>query len=82
MDLYLRYGGERLEIELKMWRDGKSDLLHDGVEQLDGYLNKVGLDRGWLVIFDQRSGLPDISERTAVEAVTSPTGRAVTVIRG
>lgn len=82
MDLYLRYGGEQLGIELKVWHDGRPDPLYDGLEQLDGYLNKLGLDRGWLVIFDQRSGLPDISERTTVEVATSLAGRAVTVIRG
>ena len=82
MDLYLRYGGERLGMELKVWRDRKADPRDEGLEQLDGYLNKLGLESGWLVIFDQRSGLPDISERTTVEMVTSPAGRAVTVIRG
>ena len=82
MDLYLRYGDERLGIELKVWRNGKADPLTEGLEQLDGYLHKLGLESGWLVIFDQRSGLPDLSERTTVESATSPSGRTVTVIRG
>ena len=82
MDLYLRYGDERLGIELKVWRNGKADPLEEGLEQLDGYLHKLGLESGWLVIFDQRSGLPDLSERTTVESATSPAGRTVTVIRG
>jgi len=34
------------------------------------------------VIFDRRSGLPPIAQRTAVEQVTSPQGRTITVIRG
>lgn len=82
MDLYLRYGDEHLGIELKVWRNSKPDPLAEGLEQLDGYLSKLNLDSGWLVIFDQRSGLPDISERTTVESATSPSGRVVTVIRG
>ena len=82
MDLYLRYGDEQLGIELKVWRDGRPDPLHEGLDQLDGYLTKLGLEGGWLVIFDQRSGLADISERTTVETASSPLGRKVTVIRG
>ncbi len=82
MDLYLRYGEERLAIELKVWRDGKPDPLREGLEQLDRYLNKLGLVTGWLVIFDQRAGLPEISERTTVESVRSPAGYQITVIRG
>ncbi|MCE7986892.1 MAG: AAA family ATPase [Caldilinea sp. CFX5] len=82
MDLYLRYGEEQLGIELKVWRDGKVDPRAEGLEQLDDYLSRLGLESGWLVIFDQRSGLPDISERTTVEATTSPAGRTVTLIRG
>lgn len=43
----------------------------DGLVQLDGYLAGLGLDTGWLVIFDRRSGQPPISERTTTEnAVT------------
>lgn len=82
MDLYLHYGDEQLGIELKVWRNRKPDPLHEGMEQLDGYLSKLGLVTGWLVIFDQRDGLPDISERTTVDTTTSPAGRMVTVIRG
>jgi hypothetical protein len=49
---------------------------------LDGYLSGLGLESGWLVIFDRRSGLPPIAERTATEPATTPSGRRVTVIRG
>ncbi len=81
MDLYLRYGEVRLGIELKVWRDGRRDPLARGLEQLDGYLNGLGLETGWLVIFDQRSGLPEISERTTTEPALTPSGRKVIVIR-
>ncbi len=82
MDLCLRYGDVTLAMELKVWRDGRPDPLKEGLKQLDEYLNGLGLDTGWLVIFDQRSGLPDISERTTTETATTPSGRNVTVIRG
>jgi hypothetical protein len=82
MDVLLTYGEDRLGMELKVWRDGERDPLNEGLAQLDQYLNGLGLDTGWLVIFDQRSGLPDISERTTTESATSPAGRAITVIRG
>lgn len=40
--------------------------------QLDRYLEGLGLDSGWLVIFDRRPGLPEIAERTTVEEMRSP----------
>ncbi|EGV17596.1 hypothetical protein [Thiocapsa marina] len=52
MDLCLRYGAVTLGIELKVWRDGAADPLEDGLAQLDGSLAGLGLDGGWLVIFD------------------------------
>lgn len=82
MDLCLRYGEVTLGMELKVWRDGRPDPLQAGLQQLDRYLAGLGLDRGWLVIFDQRPGLPPIAERTQVERVQSPGNRAVWVIRG
>jgi type II secretory pathway predicted ATPase ExeA len=82
MDVCLRYGQTTLAMELKVWRDGERDPLNEGLEQLDNYLSGLGLDTGWLVIFDQRSGLPDISERTTAEKARTPAGREVTVVRG
>jgi len=82
MDVCLRYGQTTLAMELKVWRDGERDPLNEGLEQLDDYLSGLGLDTGWLVIFDQRSGLPDISERTTAEKARTTGGREVTVVRG
>ena len=81
MDLCLRYGAVTLGIELKVWRDGEPDPLAEGLEQLDGYLAGLGLDRGWLVIFDRRAGQPPIRERTSSGERQSPQGRRITVIR-
>jgi hypothetical protein len=82
MDLCLRYGALTLGIELKVRRDGEPDPLVEGLAQLDAYLQGLGLPTGWLVIFDQRSGLPPIAERTDAVAATTPAGRVVTVIHG
>jgi type II secretory pathway predicted ATPase ExeA len=81
MDLLLTYGEDRLAIELKVWRTRRSDPLLEGLAQLDGYLARLGLATGWLVIFDRRAGQPPIAERTGIEKATTPTGRTVTVIR-
>lgn len=80
MDLCVRYGGEVLGIELKVWREGRPDPLAEGLAQLE-YLAGLGLDRGWLVIFDQRRGQPPLAERTRREAARTPAGREVAVIR-
>ncbi|MGA1625950.1 MAG: ATP-binding protein, partial [Prochlorothrix sp.] len=53
-----------------------------GLEQLDQYLAGLGLETGWLVIFDRRSGLPPLEERTTTEMAISPVGRSIVVIRG
>ncbi|MEL6247875.1 MAG: AAA family ATPase [Cyanobacteria bacterium J06627_15] len=82
MDLCLRYGTVTLGIELKVWRDGRPDPVTAGLTQLDKYLGRFGLATGWLVIFDQRSGLPPIEERTTTETAKTPKGRAISVIRG
>ncbi len=81
MDLCLRYGATTLGIELKVWRDKKPDPLMKGLEQLDGYLARLGLDSGWLVIFDRRSTALEIEERLCTELAVTATGRGVTVIR-
>jgi hypothetical protein len=81
MDLCLRHGPDTLALELKVWRDGEKDPLEQGLAQLDGYLAGLGLDSGWLVLFDRRSGQPPIAERTHASTATTPTGRRVTVVR-
>jgi hypothetical protein len=82
MDLFLRYGAVRLGIELKVWRQTRPDPLTAGLEQLDGYLARLGLDWGWLVIFDRRNDLVEIADRTTTEMVMTANGRSITVIRG
>ncbi|MBK1736337.1 hypothetical protein CKO15_13990, partial [Halorhodospira abdelmalekii] len=81
MDLCLRYGPVTLGMELKVWRDGAPDPLAEGLGQLDGYLAGLGLNSGWLVLFDRRSGQPPLAERTASTTQISPQGRTIRVIR-
>ena len=63
------------------WRDGEPDPLVEGLQQLDGYLAGLGLDHGWLVIFDRRAGQPPIRERTSSSVMLSPQDRRITVVR-
>jgi hypothetical protein len=81
MDLCLRFGRETLAIEIKVWRPGRPDPLAQGLAQLDGYLARLGLPGGWLVLFDRRPGITPIEERLATGLVMSPGGRHITVIR-
>jgi type II secretory pathway predicted ATPase ExeA len=81
MDICLRYRQTTLGMELKVWRNKRPDPIKKGLEQLDGYLSRLGLETGWLVIFDQRSGQPAIEERTTTEIKKTTNGRTVTVIR-
>ncbi len=82
MDVCVRYGDVTLGMELKTWRDSdkKANPTEEGLAQLDRYLAGLGLETGWLVIFDQREGLPDIAERTRTEPATTPAGRSVTLV--
>ena len=82
MDICLRYGAVIMGMELKVWKPGKKDPLPQGLQQLDKYLAGLGLDTGWLVIFDRRPDLLPIEDRTTTEEVVSPGGRAIVVIRG
>ncbi|WP_240905612.1 hypothetical protein [Thiorhodococcus mannitoliphagus] len=81
MDLCLRYRRVTLGIELKVWRPSASDPLREGLEQLDVYLAGLGLEQGWLVIFDRRPDLAPLAERLASGEAMSPGGRRVRVVR-
>jgi hypothetical protein len=81
MDLLVRYRARALALELKIWRDHEADPVIEGLAQMDRYLAGLGLDHGWLVVFDRRSGLARLSERTSSSETASPGDRRVTVIR-
>lgn len=81
MDLCMRYGGRTLAIEIKVWRPGKPDPVADGLQQLDRYLAGLGLDAGWLMIFDRRPKAPPVAERLGTSESITAGGRRVTVVR-
>jgi hypothetical protein len=72
---------QREALELKVWRPGEPDPITKGLTQLDGYLERLGLDTGVLVLFDRRPDAAAIADRTAFLRATSPSGRSVTVLR-
>jgi hypothetical protein len=82
MDLCVRYGPDTLAIEIKVWRPKAKDPLAEGLSQLDGYLAGLGLDTGWLVIFDRRSKRKKSGETSAESSpARTPSGRHVIVVR-
>ncbi|WP_437947913.1 ATP-binding protein [Sorangium sp. So ce296] len=80
MDLCLRYGPEVLGLTLKVWREGGADPLAEGLEQLEDHLAGLEARAGWLVLFDQRNGIPPVEERLAVSRRETSTGRAAVVL--
>ncbi|CAO5171267.1 AAA+ ATPase domain-containing protein [Frankia sp. AiPs1] len=91
LDLLIRWnhtgpdGGpavQREALEVKTHRPGDADPAPAGLAQLDGYLLRLGLPTGYLVIFDQR---PAEHKRVGTDlgftSATSPSGRPVTVLR-
>ncbi|MDP3208070.1 MAG: hypothetical protein Q8M65_02880 [Rhodoglobus sp.] len=72
---------QRLEAERARLQTHTERLLL-GLGQFDEYLSGLGLDTGWLVIFDQRKGQPSLAKRTRVEEATTPGGRTVAVVWG
>lgn len=82
IDILVEYAGERHAIELKRVRpnDGLESIRAEGVTQLCGYLDTLGLTEGWLVIFDQRKGRT-WEQRIWIEDVVEG-GRALHLVGG
>jgi hypothetical protein len=82
---YTRPDGSRAEqregLELKVWRDPEKDPLAQGLAQLDGYLDRLELPAGTLIVFDRRACAAPIAERTRFSEVQSPSGRTITLLR-
>ncbi|MCP2337065.1 ATP-binding protein [Actinomadura rupiterrae] len=66
--------------ELKVRTEKTGDQVADGLEQLDRYIDRLGLDTGTLIVFDRRPSAPPITERAGIETVKSPSGRKITLI--
>lgn len=84
IDLCVRWphpgGLQRWAIELKVWRDGRPDPQAEGLEQLAGYLDRLGLDRGTLIVFDGRTVAPPVPGRCSRTEIEHA-GKAITVLR-
>ncbi len=85
IDLCVRWplpagGVERHAVALKVWRQGQADPEPKGREQLGAYLERLGLARGTLVIFDQRDGAVPFAERGQRQTVRHA-GREIHVLR-
>ena len=72
---------QREALELKVWRDKKLDPQGEGLAQLDAYLERLGLDRGTVVIFDRRTDAVPLAERIAFAQAQTPAGRAAQILR-
>jgi len=68
--------------ELKVWSDESGDPLEEGLEQLERYLEGLGLTHGTLVIFDRRTAALPIAERSGISAAATRKGYEVKVLRG
>lgn len=83
IDLLLEHHGVRVAIELKVWRDRdkKRDPAIDGLEQLDGYMERTGARVGWVVVFDQRTKRGRVKETDRAKRVRTASGRDAVVVR-
>ena len=83
IDLHIRWQGpeglERWGVELKIHRPNAPDPLSSGLDQLAGYLDRLSLDRGVLVIFDQRPDAPPLPGRAKQEP-RQHRGKTLTVL--
>lgn len=75
---------QREGVELKVWRPGRPSPLEEGLGQLDGDLERLGLGDGTLVIFDRRPAAAGVegalSPQKRIEESRTPKGRAARVI--
>ncbi|NJL28370.1 MAG: ATP-binding protein [Thermoanaerobaculia bacterium] len=72
---------QRFAVELEVWRDGhRADPVADGLDQLAGYLERLGLEEGALIVFDNRKSAPPLPERVS-EREIEHAGRRMTLLR-
>jgi hypothetical protein len=68
-------------VEVKVRRKDTGDPLIDGLAQLDGYLARLGLESGTLLIFDRRPSAVKRHLDPRFSAERTPGGREVTLLR-
>ncbi len=72
---------QREAIEMKIWAPRRADPLVAGLEQLNEYLLRLGLKKGFLVIFDRRPEQTNSPERIRFENTVTASGCEVIVLR-
>ncbi|MQY21441.1 ATP-binding protein [Nocardia macrotermitis] len=72
---------QREAVELKVWADNSADPLEAGAAQLDGYLDRLELPTGVLIIFDRRTTVEPMTDRISFSDTTTPAGRTITLLR-
>jgi len=75
-DLSVEYQGEMHALELKLYYDSYTE--SEGLEQLARYLDRLGLKKGYLVIFDRR-GTKSWEEKIYWKEV-EPEGKRIAVV--
>jgi glycosyltransferase A (GT-A) superfamily protein (DUF2064 family) len=65
----------------KVWRTSRPDPLTKGLVQLEGYLDRLKQNSGWLVIFDKRTNALPLEERMETSLAQAANGQQVVVIR-
>jgi hypothetical protein len=68
-------------LELKVWADSRPDPLAEGLRQIEGYLEGLGIARGTLVLFDRRTTPAVVEEAEVFSEATTPKGLSVCVMR-
>jgi hypothetical protein len=68
-------------VELKVHRPHRGNPLKEGLQQLDDYLSRLGLDSGTLLIFDRRPGAVRKQPNPEITRTHTPAGREVTLLR-
>lgn len=76
MDLLIRYADEAFALELKL---ASKDALEQGTLQLNRYLSRLGLNQGYLVIFDR--GIVEDESQIGRRELIEVDGKQITVIR-
>ncbi|MBI4701124.1 MAG: AAA family ATPase [Deltaproteobacteria bacterium] len=76
LDLVVHWGHDRHAIEVKLRRDEHTEAR--ALEQLGRYLDGLGLDEGWLVLFDLRKELSWTEKLTTREVAAA--GKSIHVV--
>jgi hypothetical protein len=76
LDLCVSLEAQRCPVELKIRRNDATWV--DGLEQLGGYMDRLGCVEGWLVVFDQRK-MASWDEKLFIRK-EKLNGKAITVV--